>query len=886
MSFANRSSCSLCATLLGASLLVPQILAADELTSDPGPSGLHDLPIDVIDPVIPAPEDALEGVTFTAADKLLELLGDAPLPDHPQLQPLVPTVLEGVGFGPMQADPEGYFSAPTTAPVGSRVPVDITYDDRHSVDNLILVRADAPDNALGGPSGRNTHRIHDEDRIYRRGGDMPGMYELRLRRHDGFDRRIMARQQIELVDVEIDLQVPEAVTPHEEFEVYMNPVLGGHLVITGADRDPENLVGLNARRDYAVEDAEGPGLFTRTAPRSRGEYELRFHFTPPPRGREATGREGRLVARATLNVVGEDALDDATPEEMADKLTEIEEQIAELSANIEQVTLAQTQDLRETIAALGLPALALLTDLLTREAVAPQLAFALTTPLPPAQWPGVTAAPAPAAQPAAQPQPAAPAAPAPAIAAPQTTTSYRVTGVAGGDVLNIRSGPGAENTIVGMLPPNAIGITLTGESAQAADGGTWWRITDPTLPGGTGWVNARFLAAEAAPAPASDSVMPLRVSGIAANEVLYLRSAPSSDAPIVAILAPDASGIQPTGEVQLVAGTEWIEIWETNAAPDGKAWALAANLAPETDIPNVLDIATAYTDQPGAMPMDPSELYHLTEAILHYARDSAFAPGYLLSPLTRAIVTAQAVDGRLPHVRYHLTLGQVETGAFSAGGGHEWIEVVELRRFNLGPARHAQEVAAHGAENTAAPEHFGEGPDVVWRFAMRPLRGVAAEILSASRAEIDTPERDCMGFHCQIGQSIIPHLTDWSEMQPVDAPQGFRPSYDELWRGAPSAPALLDMLALLSPFTAQATGHDADWQRFEPRWERDPEDPIAHVIIEVGLGQEAGGEVMLFETDLLDDELRSIWSRLAAIGGPADTRLFRASAAERWPHRE
>ena len=64
--------------------------------------------------------------------------------------------------------------------------------------------------------------------------------------------------------------------------------------------------------------------------------------------------------------------------------------------------------------------------------------------------------------------------------------SYCVDGVARGDVLNVRSGPGARSGRVGALPPDACGITVSG-SCQ----GSWcpvrWR-------GVAGWVNRRYLA--------------------------------------------------------------------------------------------------------------------------------------------------------------------------------------------------------------------------------------------------------------------------------------------------------------------------------------------------------------------------------------------------------
>lgn len=237
-------------------------------------------------------------------------------------EPSAPEILDGLEFGPMQADSESYFRAPTTAPVGSLVPVEITYDDRHRFDNVILVRADASDGALRRPAGRNAHLIEEEDTVYRRAGDQPGLYEIRLRRHAGTDRRIMARQQIELVDIDIDLQVPDVVASGEEFEVHMNPVLAGHLVITSPDRDPDNLVSRRSRRDNAVEDADGSGRWTRTAPQSTGEYEVRFHFNPATRGGEPMARQGRLVARAPLNVVDADSLADAATKPLPGAATE------------------------------------------------------------------------------------------------------------------------------------------------------------------------------------------------------------------------------------------------------------------------------------------------------------------------------------------------------------------------------------------------------------------------------------------------------------------------------------------------------------------------------------------------------------------------------------
>lgn len=824
----------------------------------------------------------------------------------PIIKPSLPDLLDP---DTAQADGEGYFTAPATAPVGSLIPIQIIYEDRQNNDNLIFIDPASPDDALTGPSGRNTHRFGDDDTIHRRAADWPGVYELRLRRHTGWDRGVIARSEIELVDIDIDLHVPDQVGTREEFEIYMNPVMDGHLVIVDADRDPDNLVGENTRRSNLVEDADGPGLFTRTAPASTGEYEVRFHFNQQqPSWAEHTHRTGRLMARAPLRVVDAAELEASEPELEAeagaeaqeDQLAALEAQIAELSENLEAATVAQADDIHAQIAALGLPALALLIELLDRDQITPQLVQVFTARQSPAQWAlAATPAPAPASQPVAPMQPAADAptaaAPSAAPSAPVTAASqtqtpvaaagYAVTGVAANDVLNVRSGPGTENMITGMLPPNATGIAPTGDRAQSADGGTWWQIGDPALPGGTGWVNARFLAPAGVASPTQAApVQYHQVTGIAANEVLYLRSSPAPDAPIVGMLPPDAPEISVTGEMHVSGdGTEWVQVLHADSPDGGVAWAEAAYLELMDALPSIAEVAQNFTHVPGMNDFDTHKLEQSIANILHYAADSALAPGYGLSPLTKSIVALQAIDGRLPHARYHLTyrMGEPTTAPTAY---YDLVELIELRRFNLGPARHAATVAAHGAENTADIAHFGEGPDVAWRFAMRPLRGNDAVILSAARAKIDAPEGDCMGFHCQMAQSIVPHMADWDSEDSIAMPD-FRPSYDALWQGAPSAPAVLDALALTS-FMAESDGGDARWYPIEARVMDDPGAPFIEVIIEVGIGQGTGVELGYFETRLRDDETMSVWYRLGAFGGPGAHHVIRSSAAERWPDRQ
>jgi N-acetylmuramoyl-L-alanine amidase len=66
--------------------------------------------------------------------------------------------------------------------------------------------------------------------------------------------------------------------------------------------------------------------------------------------------------------------------------------------------------------------------------------------------------------------------------------SYRVTNVAPDDVLNIRSGPDADRSVVGTIPPGGRGVLIVGTCM-----GLWCQID---YRGVRGWANRRFLTSE------------------------------------------------------------------------------------------------------------------------------------------------------------------------------------------------------------------------------------------------------------------------------------------------------------------------------------------------------------------------------------------------------
>ncbi len=75
-----------------------------------------------------------------------------------------------------------------------------------------------------------------------------------------------------------------------------------------------------------------------------------------------------------------------------------------------------------------------------------------------------------------------------------TSDVYRVVLVVDGDSLNVRSGAGTENPVMGSLLPGTA-IRVTGNTAPV-DGGTWLEVESPL---GPGWVNGFYLTGTADP---------------------------------------------------------------------------------------------------------------------------------------------------------------------------------------------------------------------------------------------------------------------------------------------------------------------------------------------------------------------------------------------------
>lgn len=129
------------------------------------------------------------------------------------------------------------------------------------------------------------------------------------------------------------------------------------------------------------------------------------------------------------------------------------------------------------------------------------------------------------------------------------------------------------------------------------------------------------------------------------------------------------------------------------------------------------------------------------------ATSSIFQPDADLDPLSKAVLLVESQESPLLHARYLITY-LYDTPALDYPEAS--LSLVEVTRFNLGPARHEAVVSEHGA-NAAPAEEFGVGPDVSWRFAFSTIQGQKSHVVSASRHELVDGEAaavDCLGVPC------------------------------------------------------------------------------------------------------------------------------------------
>ncbi|MBF8221090.1 hypothetical protein [Halomonas sp. 328] len=250
--------------------------------------------------------------------------------------------------------------------------------------------------------------------------------------------------------------------------------------------------------------------------------------------------------------------------------------------------------------------------------------------------------------------------------------------------------------------------------------------------------------------------------------------------------------------------------------------------------------------------------------------DSVFHPDAGTGPLVKALLAVVAEEPALPHVRYRLRYAKTRVMPEGAGGPMS-VSLVEVARFNLGPARRADLVERLGEEAVAPPPAFGEGPDLAWRLVTRPVQGQAAGIVRAARRELpgEAPA-DCFAFSCRHGASLTAEVRDWPEAREITPRLDF----------AALEVALLDTaLERLGVAVVDDQGRQ-HWRGFEWRESVAPGTPFVEAVIERGLGQDEGVDLVIHDDHLMDTEQRARWYRLMAVAAGSDRPPLTAETRE------
>ncbi len=157
----------------------------------------------------------------------------------------------------------------------------------------------------------------------------------------------------------------------------------------------------------------------------------------------------------------------------------------------------------------------------------------------------------------------------------QQGSIVQVTGLRAGDTLNVRSGPGTGNRVVGALTN---GTSVRNLGCQMQGNTRWCEIEMMTDMRERGWVAGRYLTrAGAAPPPATGPLQ--RVTGVPTGDVLNVRAGPGTNHRIVGALG-NGTQVRNLG-CQMQGNARWCQI-EMQTDMRGRGWVNARFLTSQS----------------------------------------------------------------------------------------------------------------------------------------------------------------------------------------------------------------------------------------------------------------------------------------------------------------
>lgn len=232
---------------------------------------------------------------------------------------------------------------------------------------------------------------------------------------------------------------------------------------------------------------------------------------------------------------------------------------------------------------------------------------------------------------------------------------------------------------------------------------------------------------------------------------------------------------------------------------------------------------------------------------------SPFLPDSALAAPVRAVLLVDQLEGLLPHARYRVEWQVVQDAEMPERMLHQ----VQVERFNLGPARHADVRQYVDEEHLAPVESFGEGPHVAWRFTMAPHQGMRAGLVEASRRLMDegrAAAADCLGARClQLEAATGPDAPGWHPREVAPPSAGYRAYTDS---GPVPARVMDDLVA--------AIGEEAEMPVAAAKAPR-----FVFVISSNVEGQELLTTALGRDSVVMDDAIGAVWIRWSQVADAA-----------------
>lgn len=226
----------------------------------------------------------------------------------------------------------------------------------------------------------------------------------------------------------------------------------------------------------------------------------------------------------------------------------------------------------------------------------------------------------------------------------------------------------------------------------------------------------------------------------------------------------------------------------------------------------------------------------------------ASMPDSSMTPLERAVRLFEAVEGKLPYVRYRITYRRASLSEYDywQPRGH-----IEISRFNLGRIVRDELLAAHGATHTATPEAFGIDPHVRWRLVMAPTQGLNADVQAVTRQVLNATDAlaaDCFGVPCLSTTLVEGPVNGWQEL---DAPPQF---------ALPLVGGFTDLAAAVGSVAAAGLGpsHDGYGESIEVEGRARPQ---LLLVASEGLGTDPMVDVLAHQPRVMDDAIAELWQR-------------------------